>query len=306
MQIGFFIRVIAAAVTLLATLPGLAIADVGDRCGERYPEATWSTVRTGAVSVEVSGITEGIAQRFAGEAGIVASWISTEIGPTEVTVCLVGPESSFAYSRYQEGSQLFHIVSDLEEGFFAMNTDRAILYTAPALAYGLSQHALYQNNGDVPFPEPLSSAISHWYRARIIDRLPYHHRAERGFNVFETESLIDWTSGEQATLQEWDAETNLSTIGDFVDFAVAEYGTEVLTTTDGEVWSDIESEWRTSLRVELIGSADPSTGWKGGLIVVISVLVIAAAMISFGFWRKYRKTEYRKPGAPIPGFFADG
>jgi hypothetical protein len=305
MWIGVPARLILTAMLLVVFAPGVAGAAQGDGCGERYPEASWSTVRSGDITVEVTGIPDGIARRFANEAGLVDSWLASEIGPTAVTVCLVGADSTFDHHRYREGSQLFHIVSDLEERFFAMNTDQAILYVAPALAYGLSQHALYQNNGDVPFPEPISTAISHWYRARIIDRLPYYHRAERGLNLFETESIIDWTAGEQATSQSWDPETNISTIGDFVGFAVAEHGSDVLLTTEANVWSDIESDWRTSLRFELIGTADPSSGWKGGLIVVISVLVVATAMVSFGLWRKYRRTAQPSTGAPIPGFFSD-
>ena len=296
---------VAAAIASVVWIPA-ASAAVGATCADRYEEAEWTTTRDGGVTVQVTGIAEGLAARFTREVAIVESWLVDEIGSVDVMVCLVGEESTFDDSRYREGSQLFHIVSDLDEGFLSMNTDRATLFVAPAMAFGLSQHALYQANGNEPFPEPISSAISHYYRARILDRLPYHHRSERGLNLYETESVVDWTTGAQATHQEWDPEENVSTIGDFVAFAVAREGSEVLGASDNETWSEIEAAWRTSLRIELVGTADPSTGWKGGAIAVSSVFLIAILVAGLGIWRKNRVTDRPATDPPIPGFFRDG
>ncbi|RLE11393.1 MAG: hypothetical protein DRJ28_10770 [Actinobacteria bacterium] len=38
-----------------------------DSCSERFPEATWDTIRTGQVSIETTGIAPALADRFRAE-----------------------------------------------------------------------------------------------------------------------------------------------------------------------------------------------------------------------------------------------
>lgn len=274
-------------------------------CAERYPEASWAVIADGPVSVHGSGVPGGIAQRFRGETELISGWVVDEIGPVTMTVCLVGDESSFDRSRYRVGSQQFHVVTDLEEAFFAMDTKGSVGLVAPALAFGISQQALFQNNGNAPFPQPIADVISQWYRARVLQRLPYYHRSQLGANWFQSESLVDWTSSEQDIERRWDPERNASSIGDFIDYAVATYGTDVLLETDGETWSRVESEWRTALKAELTGRTTPTTGWIMGAALVIGVVVLTVLFAGIGLYRKHRRKERPETAPPIAGFFAD-
>lgn len=285
-----------------ATAPGSA-AEPG--CGALYPEAEWTVISEGSISIEGSAIPDGIAERFRNEAALIGGWVTNEIGPVDMTVCLVGDESSFDRSRYVVGSQQFHVVTDLETALFAMDTKGAVGLVAPALAFGVSQQALYQNNGNQPFPQPIADVISQWYRARVLQRLPYYHRSQLGSNWFESESLVDWTVTEQDLQRSWDPERNGSSIGDFVDFAVSNYGNEILRETDGATWSDVESEWRTALRVELTGRTTPTTGWIAGAAFVVGVVLLTIVMAGVGIYRKRKKTKRADTAPPIAGFFVD-
>jgi hypothetical protein len=196
-------------------------------------------------------------------------------------------------------------VIDLEEQLVAMNTDRNTRFVAPAMAFALPQHALYQNNGNRAFPEPIASTISHWYRARILDRLPYYHNDEMTSNFFDTEARFVWTVGEQEPFQSWNPEGNVSSIGDFIDYATAAHGNEILLETDGQVWAEIEGEWRTALRVELTGRSTPTTGWKIGIAIIVIVMV-GGIGLAIGSVIHSRRTRQRpETEAPIPGFFVD-
>ncbi len=298
---------VVALVMSAMTLASLsaASADAGDACAARYPEASWSIVAVGPVSIEESGLAPEMAVRFADEIGIAEEWLVDEIGPFEVTVCLVGTGSLFDADRYREGSQRFHIASDLEEQFVAMNTDRSVGFVAPAMAFALTQHALYQNNGPAAFPEPLASTIGHWYRARMLDRLPYYHNDEMTSNLFDTESRIDWTAGEQEIFRTWNPERNFRSIGDFVDFAARTRGMDILLVTDGAVWAGIEGDWRTALRVELTGRSTPTTGWKMGIAIVVTILVTGISVATISVVQQRRSKKRPPTDAPIPGFFVD-
>jgi hypothetical protein len=297
------VALVLGAMTLASL--GAASADASDTCAFRFPEASWSIVAVGPISIEESGLAPEMAVRFADEIGIAEEWLVDEIGPFEVTVCLVGTDSLFDADPYREGSQRFHIASDLEEQFVVMNTDRSVGFVAPAMAFALTQHALYQNNGDAAFPEPLASTIGHWYRARMLDRLPYYHNDEMTSNLFDTESRIDWTAGEQEIFRTWNPERNFRSIGDLVDFAARTRGMDILLVTDGAVWAEIEGDWRTALRVELTGRSTPTTGWKMGIAIVVTILVTGTAVATISIVQQRRAKKRPPTDAPIPGFFVD-
>lgn len=301
-----FIRTLASlAIAISVSLSG-GVAVAGPvSCAARYPEADWIRISSGPIVVEQSGIASGIATRFASEAAIVEGWLTTEVGPVTVSVCLVGEDSTFDRSRYLVGSQQFHAVNDLGQGFFAMDTSDAIGVVAPALAFGLTHHALYQNNRAEPFPQPLADTIAQWYRGRILERLPYYHRTQLGANWFESEAQFDWTAGHQELVHLWDPDRNDSSIGDFIDFAVEQHGTTVLLETDGEVWTTVESAWRSALRVELTGRTTPTTGWIVGAAFVLSVGALSIAFAGIGLYRKRRRKPRPPTAAPIEGFFTN-
>jgi hypothetical protein len=301
-----FIHALASLAVIASVVLGGGVAVAApESCAARYPEAEWTSVSSGPVAVEQSGIASGIATRFKSEVAIVQGWLTTEVGPVAVSVCLVGEDSTFDRSRYLVGSQQFHAVNDLEQGFFAMDTSDAIGVVAPALAFGLTHHALYQNNGAQPFPQPLADTIAQWYRGRILERLPYYHRTQLGANWFESEAQFDWTADGQQLVHLWDPDRNDSSIGDFIDFAVEQHGTAVLLETDGEVWSSIEGAWRSALRVELTGRTTPTTGWIIGAGFVLSVGSLSIAFAGVGMYRKRRRKPRPPTAAPIEGFFTN-
>jgi hypothetical protein len=125
-------------------------------------------------------------------------------------------------------------------------------------------------------------------------------------NFFDTDAVIDWTETEQAQVLDWDPERNFQAIGDFIDFAVAEYGNAILVETDGARWSEIEAEWRVALRNDLTGRTTPTTEWVIGVAIVTIVLIIAIAAIGLGLWSKHRRRHRPDTAPAIPGFFSEG
>jgi hypothetical protein len=273
------------------------------RCGELFGETTWDIVEDGAVRIETSSVSPAVAARYRNEISIVTGWVTDEVGPVEVTICLVDETSGFDRDRFRNGSQLFHAVSDLKERYIAMDTRRQVNLVGPAMAFAIPQHALFQNNGEEAFPVPLADAIAYWYRARLVERLPYYERQQRGANLFETESRIDWTEGGQPMFRSWDPDGNDGSIGAFIDFAVKLRGSEILLETDGDVWKGLESDWRRQLRIDLTGSDSPSTGWRGGALMVVVVVVVGTVMAGYGIYRSRRKTQRPETPQAIPGFF---
>lgn len=294
----------AAIIASTATFAAPASAASGDSCADRFPETAWVEVSAGDVTVEAAGIAPGLAERFNGEVRLVEGWIREEIGAFSATVCLIDNESGFDTARYVEGSQRFHTRIEMDEELFLINTER-IGFVGPAVAFGLAHHALWQHGPSGGNPEPISSVIGQWYRARVLNRLELYHRDVMTENFFDTEAVIDWTESTQPPVLDWDPERNFKAIGDFVDFAVAEYGTEILLETDGQRWSQIEGEWRTALRVDLTGRSTPTTEWIIGITLVVMVILVAITAAALGIWSKRRKRQRPPTAAAIPGFFSD-
>ncbi len=292
----------ALAVALVAVASPVGAASRG--CADRFPAVSWTQVSTGDVAVYVAGVPSAMAERFAREISLVSGWITDDIGTFEADVCLVDHDLRFIGDEYVSGSQQFHAHQDLEGRFVLLNTQRPG-FVGPAAAFALAHQALWQNNGDEPFPEPIAGVIAHWYRARILDRLEYYHRDVMVENFFDTESVVDWGASFQDPVQDWNPETNFRAIGDFVDFAVATYGTDVLAETDAAVWSRIEGEWRTSLRADLTGRDTPTTDWVLGVGVAIGIVGVAIVAIALGLISKYRRKRRIDTAPPIPGFFTD-
>lgn len=307
--------IFAMATVFIIGLSGQATAVVGESCSARFSEASnelangvatdreWVVVRSGPVTVEATGLTPALATRFRDEIALIDAWITEDIGPYTATVCLVSNESSISFPGYESGALRLHAHSDLPERLIVVNVHR-VGFVAPASAYALAQHALWQHNGDSAFPVPIAKAIGQWYRARILDRLDQYHQDQMSLNLFNTGSVVDWTSSAQRPVQDWNPEFNFASIGVFVDFAVASYGAEVLLETDGARWSEIEGEWRVALRNDLRGRDTDTTGWIGGGAVVVGSLLVAAAAITLGLASKYRRKRRAQTPAPIPGFFS--
>jgi len=291
---------VAFALALSAT-PVFAVAS---ECESQFPDVQWSLVSAGPVSIYEAGVADGLVPRFEREIRVVEEWVTDDIGPFTTTVCLVAQELRSIGDQYVSGSQQFQAHQDLARRFVLLNTQRPALI-GPAAAFALAHQALYQNNGDDAFPEPIASVIAYWFRARLLDRMRYYQRDVMVSNFFDTDSVVDWTEFEQTSTMDWVPENNFRSIGAFVDYAVSERGNEVLSVTDPAVWTSIEAEWRVALRQELSGRSEPTTDWIGGVGVAVAILIAAVGAIVIGLVSKYRKKRYSETAAPIPGFFSD-
>lgn len=295
---------IASALAAIVILSGTSDAKgaSGDLCSDRFPETEWTVLSGSGISVEATGVPPGLAQRYFEEIEIASEWISEEIGSFAATVCLIDLSSDFDESRFSTESRRFHARMEMDEQLLLLNVERIGL-VGPAASWALAHHALWQNGAQGGNPEPISSVIGQWYRARILNRLELYHRDVMVDNFFDTEAVIDWTVDRQPPALDWDPENNFQAIGDFVDFAVGAYGNEVLLETSGQRWSEIEGEWRQALRADLTGRTTPTTEWIVGIALAILVIVGGASAAALGIWSKRRRRRRPETSEPIPGFF---
>ncbi len=300
-------RLLALAVSVIAV--GAISASVAQAsslvtCPQRFPQASWEFVSDGDVPVYTTGVPDAMGERFAGEIAISSGWITDDIGPFETAVCLVGDDMAFIGDQYARGSVGFHAHQELEERFVIIETERPG-FVGPAATFAMAHQALWQNNGNEAFPEPIASVIGQYYRARILERLDLYHYEVMMENFFDTDSVINWTESSQEPVQDWIPENNFKAIGDFVDFAVSQRGTGVLLETDGAVWSEIEGEWRSALRADLTGRETPTTDWALGVGIAALILVVALIAIGLGLYSKHRRKQRAVTAPPVPGFFSE-
>jgi len=300
-------KVLTLAIVLLGAgsiLVAPAQAAAPATCPERFPQVEWNLVLDGNVEVYTASVPDAMGERFSSEAGIANGWIAEDIGSFEAVVCLVGEDAAFIGDQFARGSTGFHAHSDLNERFVLIETQRPG-FVGPAVSFALAHQALWQNNGDQAFPEPIASVIAQWYRARLLERLELYHAEVMFENFFDTDAVIDWTVESQEVVTDWIPENNFRAIGDFVDFAVAEHGTEILLETDGVVWKEIEGEWRIGLRSDLTGRDTPTTDWVFGVAIAVAIVLVAVIAIGLGLWSKHRKKGRPVTDPPLPGFFSE-
>ncbi|MEA3510795.1 MAG: hypothetical protein U9R51_05100 [Actinomycetota bacterium] len=92
-------------------------------------------------------------------------------------------------------------------------------------------------------------------------------------------------------------------MADLVRFGFAEEGDGFITNPDAAVWTDLEARWRTSLTIELMGTEEPTTTWKGDLAIAIGIVIVAAIAIALGLVSKFRGRGRPETEDLIPGFF---
>jgi len=296
------LAVAAVAAGSIATPPAEASSTV--TCEMRFPQVDWKLALDGDVAVYAAGVNDAMSERFGNEAALASGWITDDIGPFEAVVCLVGEDAAFIGDQFAAGSVGFHARSDLQERYVMVETQRPG-FVGPAVAYALAHQALWQNNGNEAFPEPIASVIAQWYRARFLDRLEVYHHEVMMENFFDTDAVIDWTEGSQEAMQSWIPEDNFRPVGDFVEFAVGDRGTGIILETDGSVWTEIEGEWRAALRADLTGRDTPTTDWLLGVGIAILILIAAIIAIGVGIYSKHRKKARALTAPPVPGFFSE-
>jgi hypothetical protein len=298
---------VALATAVVISLAGPASAQATTRCAELFPEASWIAVPGAGVDVGVSEVPDGQVPRFRDDVAFTASAVAADIGGLDgATVCIIGRESTFDGTRYVDPPLRFHAAVDGPRNVIVLSAENPG-NIRPAAAFSIAQLALWNASDGEGWPEPLASTIAHWYRGLALDRMDQYRVESTGadFSVdaltgessfgldFTTDPRVDWTEGSQAPILVWDPENNESPTGYFIEYTVANEGTEVLADTDPAAWTERERLWRTALLVDLTGRTEPTTDWIAGLGIAIAAIAIAAAIAVGGFVTKRRKQRRR-------------
>jgi hypothetical protein len=308
---------------MLATIPLIALgtvqpasAQAASRCENLFPGIAWTPIEGGTVDVAFVGIPQGQVDRFTAEIESSAAAIAADIGGLDdASVCLVGKGVDIDMGAYLEPTRRFHAVLDAPNNVLALSAEN-VSNVKPAAAFGLAHLALWNRSDGAGWPEPLASAIAHWYRAVALDRLTVYHKQAQGadFRVnaltgessfgldFSTDPRVDWFASRQVPVRSWDPTNNDIPIGDFIEYTVSVSGKDVLLDVDADAWVVREGEWRTALVADLTGRTTPTTTWRAGVILIV-VLLIIATVIAIGGWRSKRKRKSTETPPPMPGLF---
>lgn len=300
--------------TALVALFGLLAtgsADAGqDPCVSRFPDVEWTTVEIDApVSVSTAGMTPEMAARFASDVERNASRIHGEVGGlNDVAVCLATPDVTLDVGDLVAEARRLHVAAFGEERLLALSAVEIRLVN-DAVAFGLAHIALHQVAQELglegDYPEPLASTIGHWYLARDIGRLERYH-AQLVVALFLDDPNPDQRTDDEATA--WiaapgeepflfDPQAVASPMGDFIDFAVATRGIDVLQDPAQDTWGPLENEWRVAMRDELLEGRQGSYGAEWGVLIVVVVITIAI-LLALQKRRQNKRAAQRRPTPP--------
>lgn len=299
----------AGLVALGLLSAGSANADQ-DRCAARFPEAEWTPVEIDApVTVATAGMTPEMTARFAADVERNSGRINDEIGGLDgVAVCLATPEIRLDMGDLIAEGQRLHVAAFGEERLLALSAVE-IRLVDDSIAYGLPHIALYQTARDLgldgDYPEPLASTIAHWYLARDNGRLERYH-TELTVTLFLDDPNPEKRTAEEATL--WvavpgeepfvfDPQFVASPMGDFIDYAVATHGIDVIRDPKQETWGPLENEWRVAMRDELLAGRQGSYGAEWGVALVV-VVVLLAILLALQKRRQKKRAAQRRPTPP--------
>ncbi len=319
---GMIVRMfLAAAVMVVAVAAPVGAVESGG-CAERFPEVEWTRLDT-PVDVYAAGVPRGHAERYAREITGAVDQIVEHYGSFDATVCLFDPDSGFDTSRFVSGSDRLHAMLFLDEGLLLLSTENVGL-TGEAAAFGLAHLAMYQYSDGVGFPEPQASTLAQYFRSEVRDREIYDHAEAKASNFFGPETVTPWSSGMQADPLVWDPGVGHASFGgkkgpaadamspssthmaDLVRYGMKTIGERIFTDTDPVMWTNLEAAWRNALTVELMGTEQPTTGWRPGLAVAVGIVVGALIAFALGYISKRRNRKRPETPEPIPGFFDDG
>lgn len=301
----------AITVWLLALgVAGPAAGDA-DRCAARFPEAEWTTVVVDApVTVATAGMAPAMAERFASDAERIATEIHAEVGGLDDTaVCLATAAVNLDAGELVATGQRLHAVAFGAEQLFAISAVE-IRDVEDAIAFGLPHIALHQVAGELGlpsgYPEPLASTIAHWYLARTNGRLDRYH-SQLVVALFLDDpnpqertpaETTRWVDGVAADPLLFDPVLVESPMGDFIEYAVANRGLEVLRDPTQETWGALEIEWRVSMRNELLeGREGGSWGAEWGAAIFVGFVLLAIVLALHRRWQK-RRSSRRRPTPP--------
>ncbi len=297
---------LALAALGLLLVPGSADADAA-RCESRFPGADWQTYPVDApVTVATAGMTDAMSLRLAADVNRVASLIEAELGGLDgAAICLATPELAPVFSDLVAPGQRLHVGVFAEEKIMALSAVETRTID-DAIAFGLPHIAIWHVADELGlpdgYPEPLGSTIAHWYLARDTARLE-QFRSQLVVAIYlddpnpEERTLEDaalWVGDVKEDPYFFDPQFVGSQMGVFIDYAVAEEGTEVLRAVDQATWAGLENRWRISIRDEF-----PRGNFGVWIGVGIFVgFIVLAGLLAWGRRRQKRKAAQRRPTPP--------
>lgn len=301
------IGLVAAQLVFVA---GAAHAADSDRCSARFPDVTWIEYPvTAPVTVATSGLNEATSERFAEDAARNANRIAADFGGLDgVAVCITAPEVRLDLGGLVAQGQRLHVGAFGAEKMLVVSAVE-ISQMDDGIAFGLADIAAWnvatELGLDDGYPQPLASAIGHWFLARDNGRTERYH-SEMVVNMFldnpnpdelMAEDETVWTASAQDDPFLFDPQFVASPIGDLIDHAVATHGAEVLLQPQQDVWGPLEREWRISLKDELLAdrSGQLDAVWGVAIAVFFILLTVALALQRR---RQKRRARQKRPTPP--------
>lgn len=296
-------------------------AEAGTTCADRFPEAEWTQLSS-TLDLYATGVPTGHAERFATEINSSVTQIESQFGQFQATVCLFDPNSDFDQSRFTSGSGRLHAMLLTEDGLLLISTE-SVGHVGSAAAFGVAHIAMWQYSDGSGFLEPQASTIAQYFRSEARDRAILDHAEAKSTNFFGPEVTTKWGAGTQRGQISWDpsrgrprgfdtggydpvasASAASSThMSDLVRFGLAQGSDEFITEPDNAAWADLEARWRSALTIELMGTEEPTTDWKGGVSIAAVSVLVAVIFVVLGYLSKRRKGNRPPTAEPIPGFF---
>lgn len=291
------IPLLAGLGLLLAAGPAAALQAPGG-CAAVFPGTVFELRRpAGPITVVTSDLTVPLADRYAADLAPVAEAMQMHLGGLDgVEVCLFPnalPLDSVALG-WPVGQRL-RAASFVEERAVVLSAQQPRL-VQPAGILGLAHQAQWETS-DGTYPATFGAAVGHWYASGEAGRLERDHAALRYARIIGSLSEpVPWADGSLEAVRLWDPQFQDSAIGDFVEYAVGQVGTEIIADPDPAVLARLDEEWRQLLLNEARGSDKPSSEWITGVIIVVGSVLLALSLPAIGWWRSRRpKTP---PGDP--------
>ncbi len=256
-------------------------------CDDHFADHEWERIgETELLTVSAIGLGEDQALRYSNEANAAMLLLEDDFGPLPaLDLCIFGPDVRLDPTDLAPPGQLLHAavfnesgtiyISALQPRFFIGNQAFALAYAA--------MWNVAMEEGQTGYPEPLATTVGQWYLARVTDKLELHHSQMRGGAFFRDPSgegidALAWAADRQPAIYVWNPQFQESPLSDFIAYAVATHGPDVLRDLDGERWADIEASWAAALRDEALGGSSSGNAWMVGLAIVIGSVALAIAV----------------------------
>ena len=270
----------------------------GTGCSGLMPEVAWDhLLPSGPIIVYAAEISLDLAERFRDDLAGTAAIIQRDIGGLQgVQVCLFADRLPLdAEALGWPAGQQLRAASFVEERVVVLSTLQ-IGDVRPAGAIGLAHQAQWHSSGGT-YPLAFGSAVAQWYRSADAGRLDRDHAIMRYARITRAVAgPIPWDAGTLEIVMLWNPQFQDSPIGDFVEFAVAAVGRDILADPDPETLARLDTDWQQQLLNEARGSEEPTSDWVLGAAVVASAVLLAVVLALVG-WRSSRRA--RRPAAPL-------